>query len=160
MCTTPIAFLFSNTPSDFHNNNKKELEMRLETLKYLSHPPFFFWFNKILVSLCDISKARTERHLGLVCKQNVSSARHQVVCSSLKSVKHRDGGGLYFFVRKKSVLEETFFFQYLLTKKCFFDQEGIFGDFFRTFLGGSFSRKEKFYTQTDFGQNVFGLETT
>lgn len=112
------CFPLTNTLADFHNNidNKKVHEMRLETFKYLSHPRYFL-FNKILVSLYDISKARTERHLGLVCKQNVSSARHQVVCSSLKSVNHL-GGVLFdcFFVRKKPVLEEPFF-KFLLTKK-------------------------------------------
>lgn len=63
------CFPLTNTLADFHNNidNNKVHEMRLETFKYLSHPPVFL-FNKILVSLCDISKARTERHLGLVCK--------------------------------------------------------------------------------------------
>lgn len=126
--------------------------MRLETFKYLSHPRYFL-FNKILVSLYDISKARTERHLGLVCKQNVSSARHQVVCSSLKSVNHL-GGVLFdcFFVRKKPVLEEPFF-KFLLTKKKW----GL-GDFFPNIFGG-ISRKETFYTETDFEQDVFGLDT-
>lgn len=56
-------------------------------------------------------------------------------------------------MRKKPVLEEPFF-KFLLTKK----KKCGLGDFFPNIFGG-ISRKETFYTETDFEQDVFGLDT-
>lgn len=63
------CFPLTNTLADFQNNNdnKKSTRDASRNIQIPQSPPGFL-FNKILVSLCDISKARTERHLGLVCK--------------------------------------------------------------------------------------------